>query len=292
MSKRDKLLKKLRNNPQNVKFETIQKLLLSFGFKERQPKGGSSHYTELVSPIVDKLKKDYVVKIDESFLQPGDSVKDTIMENIHKTDFTLLFLSQKAIDSAWVAKQIYETIKEELRTKTVKLIPCLLEKIEIPEVLRKANITERLYIDFSKDYKKGIDSLKERIKKGKRSIFENVNFISIKIPVDKLDIYFTGDFIVWRRYEEYKHVEAMNSYLLYGFEKKNWYQWKHFCLCDPQDVNERAGEITHYGFKETGSSRDDLGYKNRVWFLLEHAKYPWENNGGNINNTFRSGDSL
>ena len=45
MSKREKLLKKLRNNPQNVKFETIQKLLLSYGFNERQPRGGSSHYT-------------------------------------------------------------------------------------------------------------------------------------------------------------------------------------------------------------------------------------------------------
>ena len=45
MSKRDKLLKSIRNNPSNVKFETLQKLLLYYGFTERKPRGGSSHYT-------------------------------------------------------------------------------------------------------------------------------------------------------------------------------------------------------------------------------------------------------
>ncbi len=45
MSKREKLLKKIRNNPTNVKFETLQKLLLDYGFEERKPRGGSSHYT-------------------------------------------------------------------------------------------------------------------------------------------------------------------------------------------------------------------------------------------------------
>ena len=45
MSKQDKLLKKIRNNPKNVRFETIQKILLSYEFTETQPGGGSSHYT-------------------------------------------------------------------------------------------------------------------------------------------------------------------------------------------------------------------------------------------------------
>lgn len=51
MSKKEKLLQSIRNNPSSVKFETLQNLLLYYGFKERQPKGGSSHY----SYILDKL---------------------------------------------------------------------------------------------------------------------------------------------------------------------------------------------------------------------------------------------
>lgn len=45
MTKHEKLIRKIRNNPTDVNFETLQKLLLEYGFKERQPKGGSSHYT-------------------------------------------------------------------------------------------------------------------------------------------------------------------------------------------------------------------------------------------------------
>ncbi len=45
MSKHEKLLKSIRNNPSNVKFENLQKLLLHYGFTERQPRSGSSHFT-------------------------------------------------------------------------------------------------------------------------------------------------------------------------------------------------------------------------------------------------------
>ena len=45
MGKQDKLLQAIRNNPKNVRFETIQSILLRYGFSETVPRGGSSHYT-------------------------------------------------------------------------------------------------------------------------------------------------------------------------------------------------------------------------------------------------------
>ena len=45
LSKKDKQLQAIRMNPRNVRFETIRKVLLDFGFIETSPKGGSSHYT-------------------------------------------------------------------------------------------------------------------------------------------------------------------------------------------------------------------------------------------------------
>ena len=45
MSKHNKLLQKIRNNPTNVRFETIQKIMLYYGFIETTPVSGSSHYT-------------------------------------------------------------------------------------------------------------------------------------------------------------------------------------------------------------------------------------------------------
>ncbi len=44
MTKKDKELKRIKNNPKDVQFANLRKVLGDAGFKERQPKGGSSHY--------------------------------------------------------------------------------------------------------------------------------------------------------------------------------------------------------------------------------------------------------
>jgi len=55
MTKKAKLLERVRNSPKDTRFGEVQKLLKDAGFKERQPKGGSSHYIychELLDRIV------------------------------------------------------------------------------------------------------------------------------------------------------------------------------------------------------------------------------------------------
>lgn len=44
LSKLEKLLKKVKNNPKTVRFEELDKLLIRAGFKKRQSKKGSSHF--------------------------------------------------------------------------------------------------------------------------------------------------------------------------------------------------------------------------------------------------------
>ncbi len=44
MTKRQKQLEKIRNNPKNVRFEELDKLLHEFGFTRRQPRSGSSNF--------------------------------------------------------------------------------------------------------------------------------------------------------------------------------------------------------------------------------------------------------
>ena len=45
MSKLEKLLQKIKNNPKQVQFEELDKILTRSGFTRKQPGGGSSHYT-------------------------------------------------------------------------------------------------------------------------------------------------------------------------------------------------------------------------------------------------------
>ena len=44
MTKRSKLLEKIKNNPQDAHFDEVRKMLIEAGFRERHPKSGSSHY--------------------------------------------------------------------------------------------------------------------------------------------------------------------------------------------------------------------------------------------------------
>jgi hypothetical protein len=43
-SRRQKLRAKIEQNPRNVRFEDLEKLLLAYGFTVRQPRSGSSHH--------------------------------------------------------------------------------------------------------------------------------------------------------------------------------------------------------------------------------------------------------
>ncbi|HBY96838.1 MAG: hypothetical protein M5U01_33585 [Ardenticatenaceae bacterium] len=43
MSKREKLLQKIRNNPRHVTFKELGQILTWYGFRRRQPGSGSSH---------------------------------------------------------------------------------------------------------------------------------------------------------------------------------------------------------------------------------------------------------
>ena len=45
MSTLKKLVAAMKNNPKDVSFEDIDKIMLHFGFTCRQPRSGSSHYT-------------------------------------------------------------------------------------------------------------------------------------------------------------------------------------------------------------------------------------------------------
>ena len=52
MSRKDKLLEKIKNNPKNIRFDEIDKVLLSAGFMRRQPRKGSSHYTYVLGDLI------------------------------------------------------------------------------------------------------------------------------------------------------------------------------------------------------------------------------------------------
>lgn len=62
MSRLEKLYQRIKNSPKQVRFDELRKLLLRAGFKERQPRSGSSHYTYTKGGKVITVPKDNPVK--------------------------------------------------------------------------------------------------------------------------------------------------------------------------------------------------------------------------------------
>lgn len=55
MTKYDKLFAKITNNPKDVSFNELNKILRRYGFKCRQPRKGSSHYTYYHPKLLDLI---------------------------------------------------------------------------------------------------------------------------------------------------------------------------------------------------------------------------------------------
>ena len=63
MSKLEKLLQRIKNNPKTVRFEELDKILTNAGYECAQPRSGSSHYTyrkEFREPITIPYRKPYI----------------------------------------------------------------------------------------------------------------------------------------------------------------------------------------------------------------------------------------
>lgn len=51
LGKLEKLLHKIKNNPKQIRFDELDKILTRAGFEKRQPRGGSSHYYYAKGPL-------------------------------------------------------------------------------------------------------------------------------------------------------------------------------------------------------------------------------------------------
>ncbi len=63
MSKTEKLLKKIRQNPKNVRFKDIDKLLLSLGFEKRQRGSHATYVLKNQGRITVPFRKPFILPV-------------------------------------------------------------------------------------------------------------------------------------------------------------------------------------------------------------------------------------
>lgn len=119
-----------------------------------------SHTSE-DKPFARKLKETLVergvenVWLDEAEIMVGDSLIKKIEEGINKTTYFGIILSPRSIKSPWVERELDMAMNSEIYLKSVKVLPMLYEKCELPGFLKG-----KLYADFTNE-----DVFEESVKK-------------------------------------------------------------------------------------------------------------------------------
>lgn len=83
------------------------------------------------------------VWIDEAEIKPGDSLIEKISDGLGTCEFVIAFISKNSIEAPWVKKELSIALTREIKGKLYKVIPALLENVELPVWLE-----DKLYVDF------------------------------------------------------------------------------------------------------------------------------------------------
>lgn len=116
-------------------------------------------------PFVRKLAGDlrangHYVWVDEAEIKVGDSLIEKIEEGIENTEYLGVVLSKNSVESKWVKSEVRIALTQEIYGKKVKVLPILIEKVDIPLFL-----LDKKYADFTSDdnYTNALQSILERL---------------------------------------------------------------------------------------------------------------------------------
>lgn len=91
---------------------------------------------EVVNTIVEKLALvGYDFWMDVKDIDPGDDFINEIVEGVNGTDVYMVFLSKASVVSRYVDAELSYAVQRAIEEPQFRIIPILLEKIVIPDVL-------------------------------------------------------------------------------------------------------------------------------------------------------------
>jgi hypothetical protein len=110
-------------------------------------------------PVVRKVASDLRrfgahVWIDETAIQAGDSLRESIEYGLEEADFVLVFLSGSSVCKTWVKKELSTALALEIDRGRKVIIPILIDECEVPLLIK-----DKLYVDLRRDYESGFQLL-------------------------------------------------------------------------------------------------------------------------------------
>lgn len=116
-------------------------------------------YSHLDKEFVDKMahhliKSNVPVWMDRWELKTGDSITLKIQEALSCSDYLLIVLSKKSVESEWCKREVNAGLLRQVEEKRAVILPVLIEDCDIPLFIR-----DILYADFRENFYSGLRSL-------------------------------------------------------------------------------------------------------------------------------------
>ncbi|ASQ95628.1 toll/interleukin-1 receptor domain-containing protein [Streptomyces sp. 11-1-2] len=92
--------------------------------------------------------------LDSKEMSAGDNLIEEIARGIEQVDLYVVFLSRASLGSSWVRHELNTALTLELRGGSPKVVPVLLEKVDLP-----ASLVSRLYVDATRSLEEGFEPL-------------------------------------------------------------------------------------------------------------------------------------
>ena len=136
-------------------------------------------HTSIDKPIVRKFKRllelhSFDIWLDEDSILVGDSIIKSIERGLLMTDYVLLFISQNALESPWVEKEITAAITLEIEKGDNIILPIVLDDLTLPLFLR-----DKKYIKLESNIEDCVKQIISVIERNKKRL-ESSKIISLK----------------------------------------------------------------------------------------------------------------
>jgi len=148
-------------------------------------------YNSKDEEFVDKLGKELMLHRvpiwrDKWQMRLGDSITNSVQDAMENASFVCLVLSENALNSRWVKREITASLVRELEEKNLKVLPILIDDCQLPLFLR-----DKLYADFRKDFDSGVKMILN-------AVADKYNLFAGKITNDQKTTSFGTDVIVYK----------------------------------------------------------------------------------------------
>lgn len=206
-------------------------------------------------PFVRKLaddlrKKGHYVWVDEAEIKVGDSLIGKIEEGIENTEYLGVVISNNSNKSEWVTREVRTALNQEIHNKKVKVLPILIEDVEMPPFLMDKKFADFRYAD---NYDGALQDILDRL--------SELPSGTEKISYSKEEVEFYKQLIDQMK-GELNATKNANERLIGRLEKerKNISPSLKKCIESENESHPEFADINRLYAFEAGSSNITAGY--------------------------------